>query len=163
MENHCRTWENFHVFPHVAAFFSQHLRAGAKWLLHLIWMFSHILSLLFLHKLHNASLCGVLESAMEPWLRARPACDMRIHGKSARQRTTGSWGSCYARASRRRRQSARNTKSCSNWRECHVAEKIGRSTRGRCAHLYPGNTDTIHSIISPDLNGYSSELREFFS
>lgn len=137
--------------------------ASAKRLLHLIWMFPHIL--LFLCKLHDASLRGMLESAMERLgsergLLAICVCESTANPLDKGQRAPEG---AVTRASRRRRRSARNTKSCSNWRECHVVEKIGRSTRGRCAHLYPGNTDTIRSIISPDLNSYFSEYREFFS
>lgn len=161
MKNHCR--EKMFVYIVVATFLSQHL-PGAKRLLHLTWVFPHILSLLFPRKLHDASLRGMLESAMERLGSERGllticVCESTVNLLDKGQRAPEG---AVTRASRRRRRSARNTKSCSNWRECHVAEKIGRSTRGKCAHLYPRNTDTIRSIISPDLNGYSSEFREFF-
>jgi len=79
----------------------------------------------------------------------------------------GQWAPLGAvtRVFRRRRRPARNTKSCSNRRECHDVEKIGRNTRGRCARTFIRGIQIqfARSLHQSDLNSYSSEFREFFA
>lgn len=162
LKSHSRTWENSRVDPHrvFSATFTRECKTAPPFDPDV----PHILSLLFArYTTYLRGMLGISNGAS----RLRQGLPTPSSANPPRIRSTKDNGllrELLPRASRRRRRPARNTKSYSKRRECRVVEKIGRNTRGRCAHLYPGNTNTIHSITSPvDLNAYPSEFREFFA